>query len=286
MPLPDLSKYEKYQDLTNGTVRYYELGSGTNHTLLLHGMGYYTSADTFQHVIEELGKHLHIYAPDYLGFGKSTRKLEYGPTFDVIVDSLREFMDVQGIEKANIVGHSAGGWFGPILAYESPDRIRRLVSVGGAGMNRPPYQGGVRPTRERIANGVRNSVFEGSALTPELAEAQIDQMTAYGTAPGAFEGLAPLVNQMETPEKRKQYLLHRRLPHIKVPTLIMWGKRDTMDPYPTWTEEYDRLNGDMSRSSKPWVIPGAKYIMTPDGHNSHWETPELFIKNVLEFLKD
>ena len=284
MPLPDLSKYEKYQDLTNGKVRYYELGSGDNHTLLLHGMGYYTTADTFQYVIEELGKHLHILAPDYLGFGKSTRKMEYGPTFDVIVDSLREFMDVKGISQANLVGHSAGGWFGLILAYESPDRLRRLVSVGGAGMNRPPYQGGVRPTAERIANGVRPLVFEGSALTSELAEAQIKQMTAFATAPDAYEGLAPLVDQMEKPEKRKQYLLHRRLPFVKVPTLVMWGKGDTMDPYPTWSAEYEQLGGDMSKSSKPWVIPGAKYVMTPGGHNSHWETPHIFIDSVLGFL--
>jgi 4,5:9,10-diseco-3-hydroxy-5,9,17-trioxoandrosta-1(10),2-diene-4-oate hydrolase len=286
MPLPDLSKYEKFQDLTNGRVRYYELGSGTNHTLLLHGMGYYTSADTFQYVIEELGQHLHILAPDYLGFGKSTRKLEHGPTFDVIVDSLREFMDVKGIERADLVGHSAGAWFGLLLAYESPDRLRKLISIGGAGMNTPPYRGGVRPTRERIANSVSGSVFDGSALTPDLAEPQIEQMAAYATAPDAFEGLAPLIDQMENAEKRKQYLLHRRLPHIKTPTMVMWGKGDTMDPYPTWTEEYERLNGDMSKSSKPWTIPGAKYVMTPGGHNSHWETPQLFIKHVLEFLNE
>ena len=301
MPLPDLSKYEKYQNVTNGRIRYYEAGSGDEHTLLLHGMGVVTSADTFQFAIEPLAEKLHIYALDYLGFGKSTRMLPQGPLFDVVVDGIREFMDAKGIESANIIGHSAGGWFGPILAYESPHRVRKLISMGGAGMNVEPAGGHgspennflgryAPPTKEGAIQGISRSFYEGSQMTPELAEEMAEQQLSYGKMEGAFEGLKPLVRQMATAEIRAQYLLQRRLPHIKVPCLFIWGKGgpgkpgDTMDPYPTWTEEYERLGGDMSKSSKPWVVPGASYLATETGHNIQWEKPELFAQICIDYI--
>jgi pimeloyl-ACP methyl ester carboxylesterase len=58
-----------------------------------------------------------------------------------------------------------------------------------------------------------------------------------------------------------------------------------MEPYPTWTEEWDKIGGDVSKSSKPWVIPGAKYVLLPAGHNSHWERPNEISQMVVDFLK-
>ena len=50
--IPDLSKYEKFQKVTQGTIRYYESGRGRD-VLLLHGMGAYTTADTFMFMFEK-----------------------------------------------------------------------------------------------------------------------------------------------------------------------------------------------------------------------------------------
>src|SRR5262245_57793269 len=136
--LPDLTKYSKYADLTDGRLHYYEAGSGDNHTFLLHGGNFSVNADTFQFVFESFAQHLHVYAIDAFGHGRSEREPEYGPTFDVVVDAMREFMDQRGIPSANVVGHSFGGWNGAIFAYESPDRVRRLVIIGGAGLNVVP----------------------------------------------------------------------------------------------------------------------------------------------------
>ena len=68
MALPNLDKYEKYEQLTQGKVRYLEAGSGKD-VLLLHGMGVYTSASTFQFMCEPLAAKYHVIALDYLGFG-------------------------------------------------------------------------------------------------------------------------------------------------------------------------------------------------------------------------
>ena len=74
MAIPDLSGYEKFATLTQGKVRYYQAGSGTP-LLLLHGMGVYTSADTYQFIFEDLAKDYQVVAVDFLGFGKGDRKL-------------------------------------------------------------------------------------------------------------------------------------------------------------------------------------------------------------------
>jgi pimeloyl-ACP methyl ester carboxylesterase len=286
LPSAKYAQYEKFQDVTNGRMRYYEFGAGEP-TLLLHGMGVPTSADTFQFMFDHLAGRLKVYALDYLGFGKSTRKMEYGPTFDVIVDGIREFMDAKGLTRVNLVGHSAGAWFGSLLAYQSPDRVNRCVYIGPAGLNITPVasvSGYAQPTREGTLNSLQASVFPGSAVTPEIAEELADQMLAMATMPDAFEGLQPLVDQMANPASRRQYLLHRHLPLIKAPILWLWATGDNMEPLPTWTEEFDKLGGDMSQSTKPWVSPNSKYFLVEGGHNCHWEQPETIARYVLDFL--
>ena len=292
--LPDLSKYSNYADLTAGRMHYYEAGSGDNHTFLLHGGGFSVNADTFQFVLEPLAEHLHIYAIDAFGHGKSTRQLDYGPTFDIVVDSMREFMDIKGIRSANVVGHSFGGWSGGILAYESPDRVRRLAVIGSAGMNVTPVDG-VQvqrvPTKESALRSISNSIYPGSEMTPEIAEAMAEQVANDSGGEAGMLGMKPHNDQMADAASRRQYLLQRRLPFIRVPALVMWGKGtqgksgDTMEPFPTWTDEYDQANGDISKTSKPWVIPGAKYIIHEGGHNIHWEHPGDVVGTLIDFLK-
>jgi pyruvate dehydrogenase E2 component (dihydrolipoamide acetyltransferase) len=225
MALPDLSKYEKYEQLTQGKVRYYEAGSGKD-VLLLHGMGVYTSADTFQFQFEALAEKYHVVAMDYLGFGNSDRVLGNGPTFDVIVDGIREFLDIKGLEQVHIVGHSAGPWFGGILTYESPDRVLSLTGIGSAGMNATPVasvSGYQAPTAESTKASNMNSVYEGSSLTEEMAGEMGLQMLKYANRDGAVDGLRPLVNQMADADVRKSYLLQRRLPLYEVPCLFHLG---------------------------------------------------------------
>jgi len=286
--LPELTKYEKFQELTNGTVRYYEAGEGDNHTFLLHGMGVSTSADTFAFIFERLARKLHVYNIDMLGFGKSSRQMAYGPTFEVIIDGLREFMDIKGLTKVNLVGHSAGGWFGSILAYESPDRINKLVMIGSAGMNVTPVptvSSPVQPSLEGAMGTTMAAVYEGSDFTPDEARWLAQSMFEMGTQPGAPEGgMKPLLHQMATPDIRKHWLIQRRLPYINAPALVIWGEGDTMEPFPTWTAEWDTIGGDVSKSSKPWVIPGARYVLVKAGHNSHWERPNEISDMILDFL--
>jgi pimeloyl-ACP methyl ester carboxylesterase len=287
--LPDLSVYEKFQTVTQGEIRYYEMGSGKP-LLLLHGMGVSNSADTFRFMLESLASKHHVFALDALGFGGSSRVLANGPTFDVIVDGVREFMDRLGIAKANVVAHSAGGWFSGILAYESPNRFGKLVWIGAAGMNVKAIAsvaGYKPPTLESITEENMASVYEGSELSAEMAAALAEPMLKHARAEGAFEGLKPLVGQMKDLDIRKSYLLQRRLPQIANPVLLLWGEKEMMEPYPTWIEEWESTGHDPGKSSKPWVSPNMRFELIPGAtHFVHWERRSLVLDLIEEFLAE
>ena len=142
----------------------------------------------------------------------------------------------------------------------------------------------VLPSKETILSRLQKSVYAGSAFTQTLADEVADQEFTLAHAHGAYEGRLPMVHQMDTPEIRRQYLLQRRMPHIKTPILSMWTQDEAKDPYPTWVKEWESLKGDMTKSSKPWTSPNMSLMRLPDQTNPLWESPEQFTKIVADFL--
>lgn len=278
---------DRFLDLGLGRTRYIEAGAGAP-VLLLHGMGMSNSANTFDTIIPGLARHFRVLALDQLGFGKGARDVKEGPTFELILGHVREFMDALGLEDAHVVGHSMGGWMAAHLAYQSPNRVKTLVLLNAAGLNAQPAPV-VRamtevPSLEKLVEQVWGEFRDRS----KVSEAQVRHLALRRhealSQPNGLQSLDPLLRIMSTADIRSRYMLHRVLPHIKVPTLVLWSTGDVMDPYPTWTAEHARLQGDMSKSSKPWLIPGARYVMADAGHYTHWELPEYTVGLIRDFI--
>ena len=272
--------------LTCGENRYLEAGNGPP-LLLLHGMGVATSANSQDLLIPHLATRFRVLAPDLLGFGLGTRQVQAGPTFELILDQLREFMDRLGLAQVQVVGHSLGGWLGGLLAYQSPQRVRRLVMLSSAGLNREPAAGvgaKLAPSRDPLRERVRGWLHDPGRLSAAELEHVVDGLLAAAAAPGAATSLDPLLAQMQSPAVRERYMLHRRLPFITVPTLMLWGEHDPLDPYPIWSAQFDALAGDMHRSSEPWAPPGARFARLPCGHHPQWELPRQTAALIGDFL--
>ncbi len=278
---------ERYLELSLGRARVLETGSGTP-LLMLHGMGLSNSANTFDTIAPLLATRYRVIAPDLLGFGKGTRTVEDGPTFELMVEHLRELMDTLELARAVVVGHSMGGWTGVHLAYQSPDRVAKLVLLNAAGLNAQiaPGIGGLSEVpalealRAQVHREFRDKAKAADALVDRIARTQHEMLSQ----PNALRSLDPLLRIMQSPALRARVLLHRRIGRVKAPALVVWGTGDPMDPYPTWNEEYERLGGDMSRSTKPWVIPGARHVRFDTGHYTHWEQPEALARLITEFV--
>lgn len=129
---------EKQVEMSHGKTRYWEAGSGYP-TILIHGAGWNSGCENWALNIGPLSENLRVLALDCLNWGTGDI-FDQEFSFAYLVDHVREFMDVLGIEKANFIGHSMGGWIVTLLSYESPDRIKKVVNVAGGGTATRPLQ--------------------------------------------------------------------------------------------------------------------------------------------------
>src|SRR6185436_8771065 len=73
--------------------------------------------------------------PDLPGHGQSERP-NAGYALDWYAHVIARWLEVVGVEKADIVGHSFGGGIAQMLLLECPERIRRLVLVAAGGLGK------------------------------------------------------------------------------------------------------------------------------------------------------
>ena len=263
---------EKFVELGHGKTRYFEAGTGYP-TILIHGAGFLSGADGWLGVMGPLAERYRVLSIDCLNWGPGD-VFDQELSFAYLVDHVREFMDVLGIDKANVVGHSMGGWILTLLSYESPDRVRKAVNVAGGGAAARPLQNMVEfkvPEPDQIRQHyARLAAASGGALdVRDLAAPYI----AKRDLPGHPEGFAKVMRHMTNPLTRQRYNTVRRLPFITVPTLVVWGRDDTVN--------------SLEEVGMPTAhgIPGARLIVYDNtGHSVPWEQPERFPKDVLEFL--
>jgi pimeloyl-ACP methyl ester carboxylesterase len=235
---------EKFVNMSHGKTRYFEAGSGYP-TLLLHGAGFLSGADNWLGVMPGLAERLHCYSFDSLNWGPGD-VFDQEFSFAYQVDHIREFMDVLGIEKANVVGHSMGGWLATLFAYESRERVNKLVLVAAGGSATRPL-----------------GIDADHILQQYLAKVADAEQTG---------GFAKVMKHMTNPMTRSRYNTLRRLPHITAPTLILWGRNDTTNALEMAEEQHAG-------------IKGSKLTVYDDtGHGVPQERPKEFVRDVLAFL--
>jgi pimeloyl-ACP methyl ester carboxylesterase len=261
---------EVYVTMSHGQTRYFEAGSGED-LILIHGAGFLSGGYSWLGVMPALAEQFRVRAVDCLGFGAGDG-LTQPYSFGYLVDHLREFQDVLGIERSHIIGHSMGGWLAVLMAYESPERVLRMVDVAGGGTQTRPLASMVRwgpPDEEQIRSGLAAAlgpeVFDAH---PELAEERI-KAASDPAVTASFRGL---MDHMTNPETRVRYNTVRRMPHITVPTLVLWGSADAVNDL------------DAARTSHELIPDSELVVLDGIGHGVIREAPEQFVAAVVGFL--
>jgi pimeloyl-ACP methyl ester carboxylesterase len=260
---------EKFAAMSHGKTRYWEAGSGYP-TILIHGAGWTSGCETWALNMGPLSEKFRVLAIDCLNWGTGD-VFDQELSFAYLVDHVREFMDVLGIDKANFVGHSMGGWIVNLLAYESPDRVNKLVNVAGGGTAPRPLQNMVEfkvPTPESIKQQYENRFPDGAVDIDEVIAPYIQKIDM----PGHGEAFAKVMKHMTNPMTRQRYNTLRRLPFIKAPTLVVWGRDDATNAL------------EMGEATAA-AIPGARLeVFDETGHGLPQQRPERFNELVLAFL--
>ena len=125
----------EFIDFDGVRMHYIEKGEGFP-VVLVHGIG--QSLYTWRNSIDILAEHLHVFAPDLLGYGYSD-KPDIGYSIGDHANMIQAFMDAMHIEKAYIIGFGSGGTFALDFIIRNPERVEKavLISPGGLTKNHP-----------------------------------------------------------------------------------------------------------------------------------------------------
>ena len=122
-------------------VRLVECGAPSDDpVLLIHGWG--ASVYTFRFALEALAHAgRRALAFDLRGHGLSAKPIGRGQyTTEMLLGDVREVLDVLGLQRADIVGHSLGGSIALRFALAHPSRVMRLVLAAPVGLTSVPLR--------------------------------------------------------------------------------------------------------------------------------------------------
>lgn len=264
MPAPS----ERQATVFGQHIHYVEAGAGPT-LILIHGLA--GSIQHWQSVIAPLAQHYHVVALDQIGFGRSDKPLiDYRA--ETFVDFLDEFMRVEHLAKATLVGSSLGGWVAALMAIEHPEKVDRLVLVDSGGMaGLTDYLGPklITALRQSTLNDARvlNPLVFADPSPYNSEEALRAGFTAHLSAGDGYT-VGKVVDAIE----RKEDMLDGRLDAIHVPTLILWGRQDRIVPL--------QFGESMERA-----IASAKLVVFDQcGHGPMIECPGPFMSALENFL--
>jgi non-heme chloroperoxidase len=267
----DMLPAEKYIDLASHVrIPYMETGdtSGTP-LILLHGFA--DTWHTFELVLPFLPQFIHVFALTQRGSGDVVRP-EFGYRTKDFEADLLMFMDALHIEKAVILGASSGGFTARSFAIRHPGRTLGLVLLGSPSTLRDKPS--VRETIDHTISKLTDPV------DPEFVRGFANSMISK-PVPQAFLDMI-IADQLKIPARvwseASKGLLEEEFPgeisKIKVPTLIIWGDRDSIT-----------TKGDQEELSN--AITGAKLIVHPGaGHVLYWEVPDLVASDIVAFMQE
>jgi pimeloyl-ACP methyl ester carboxylesterase len=181
---------------------------------------------SFSRVLPLLPEEYHVFALDLRGHGESDRPTG-GYRMDAMATDVLAFMDATGLQRAVIVGHSMGSVIAQQVALAAPGRVSGLVLVAAV-------------TTPRNINGIdefRTAVQSLADPVPEEFVREFQVSTIFQSVPDSF--LDRVVSEsMKLPAHVWRAVIDgllatdppTRLRRTPIPTLILWGDRDTMFP--------------------------------------------------------
>lgn len=244
--------------------------------VLLHGFG--GSTYCWREVVPRLAPHFDLIALDLNGFGYTRRPRD--PDAYALpgqANLVLGVLDALQFDSVHVVGHSYGGGLALYLAVHHPRRLRSLTVIAGA----PP--GGGNPGRTftalfapivlwyvetfvlrpgPIGDALRSAVVDDALITPNVVTEYLARLRVEGFR-DAFAGLT---------SARPAPLTADQIAAVSLPTLILWGERDTFVPVAVG----QRLRAQMPQAA--WkVFPNV-------GHLPMIETPDALAAELSTFL--
>jgi pimeloyl-ACP methyl ester carboxylesterase len=270
-------------DVDGLSVHYKVVGQGEPTILLLHGFA--ASVFSWRKVMEPLGEMGTVIAFDRPAFGLTERPMpgewadENPYTPEAQANLTVRLMDELGVERAVLVGHSAGGSIALLTTLCYPERVEALVledasvyEVNGAPewlhpLLHIPQMDRLGPVMVRSLvlwgeAAIRTACHDPDKITVELVSGYKKPLQAENWDRALWE-LVLASHPLG---------LGDRLEEVTVPVLVVTGEHDRI----VLARNSERLAEELPRADLA-VIPNC-------GHVPHEECPSLFLEAVSDFL--
>lgn len=260
-------------------IHYNDAGSGAETVVMLHGSGPGASGwANFSRNIDPMVAAGHrVILMDCPGWSKSDPIICSSSRSELNGRALKGLLDALGLDKVHIVGNSMGGHSAVAFTLANPQRVGKLVLMGGGtggpSLFQPMPLEGIKllqglyrdPTLENLKKMLNVFMFDASRLTEDLIQARLDNMLSRR------DHLENFVKSLELNPKQFPDV-SPRLGEIAAPTLVIWGRDDRFVPMDVGL----RLLWGMQNAQM--------HIFNRCGHWAQWEHAEAFNKMVIDFL--
>lgn len=214
-----------YEIKKEGKFEYLEVGEGEV-LMLLHGL--FGALSNFSDLIERF---------------RTTHKVVVPllPLFDLdilhtsvtgLAKHVHQFIDQKGYDHIHLLGNSLGGHVALVHVLKHPEKIKSLTLTGSSGLFENAM-GDTYPKRgdyEYIKNKTALTFYDPAMATKELVD-EVFEITKNRIKVIKIIALAKSAIRNNLGDELKQ---------IQLPTLLIWGKNDTVTP-PFVAEEFHKL---------------------------------------------
>ncbi len=283
-------KGAKFIDVAGIRTRYFEAGQGEP-LVLVHGgqFGSNANAEDWGDTIEAFAKDFHVFAIDKPGQGHTDNpKNDADYVIGATVKHLYQFLKALGIKKANLAGHSRGGYTVCRLALEHPEAVKSIVIVDSATMmwevtwyvgveeSAPPF----RNLREQVRYFEAANSFAGNHVTEDWLDGKLE-IEALPSHKEAVQKMSRLDGKYIRDQAAKVEETHRWIKEgrLKCPVLVTWAYEDP-------SAQYDPVGLAAFRLILPNVPNAQVHVFNKAGHYVYRERPTQFVAVVKSFIQD
>jgi pimeloyl-ACP methyl ester carboxylesterase len=272
----------KTVELDGTLVNYVDVGSGESEpVVLVHGLG--GQWQNWLENIPRLAQERRVLALDLPGFGLTPEPADGEISITGYGRCVNAFCEQLGAGRVHLVGNSMGGFVAAEVAIQFPARVSRLALVSAAGISSADTLQAPILTIGRLASAIatntaaRYRALASRPITRHASLALVARHPRLFKPDFAYEGFFKGAGKPGFDDALRaslDYDFRDRLPEVKVPTLIVWGEKDSIIPVRD-ADEFERLIDD-----------SRKVVMKDTGHIPMAERPQAFNDVLTEFLAE
>jgi pimeloyl-ACP methyl ester carboxylesterase len=207
----------KYDIIDDGEFQFIETKGGEETLLLLHGL--FGALSNFGGILEFFGHRYNVVVPLLPMFTLPLRKV----SINGLLDHVERFVLAKGYTNINILGNSLGGHISLLYTLRNQHLLKTLTLTGSSGLFENAM-GSTFPKRgnyDFIKKKTADTFYDPAIATKELVDEVFDIVNSRNKA----------IRVIATAKSAIRHNVGERLDEIHIPTLLIWGKQDTITPH-------------------------------------------------------